>query len=276
MRGGGLRMLVDTGEGWRLLTVPSAFEIGLRDCRWIYQLADRTIAVSVIASGDEPVMQWRVNVVGERCRFLVFGHLTLGEHEFAHAARMQIDASRRQFTFRPDPDDKWGRHYPKAVFHLVTSTPESIETIGGDELLHADGKRRGGPFAALRTHPTTTFASAAVASMCDSKRAASLAAKYTGHVDDSTMLAGSVRYWRNITRGIRIKGPDAGAKAMDTIFPWLAHDAMVHLTVPHGLEQYTGAAWGTRDACQGPMELLLTLEHAAPAKAIFRIIFAQQ
>ena len=60
------------------------------------------------------------------------------------------------------------------------------------------------------------------------------------------------------------------------MFPWLAHDAMMHLTAPHGLEQYTGAAWGTRDVCQGSIELLLSLEHDAPAKEILRILFAQQ
>ena len=51
---------------------------------------------------------------------------------------------------------------------------------------------------------------------------------------------------------------------------------MIHLTVPHGLEQYTGAAWGTRDVCQGPVEFLLALEHDATVKEILRIIFAQQ
>jgi cellobiose phosphorylase len=51
---------------------------------------------------------------------------------------------------------------------------------------------------------------------------------------------------------------------------------MMHLTVPHGLEQYTGGAWGTRDVCQGPVELLLSLEHDAPVKEILRIVFAQQ
>jgi cellobiose phosphorylase len=51
---------------------------------------------------------------------------------------------------------------------------------------------------------------------------------------------------------------------------------MVHLTVPHGLEQYTGAAWGTRDVCQGPVELLLALEHDEPVKQILRTVFAQQ
>jgi cellobiose phosphorylase len=51
---------------------------------------------------------------------------------------------------------------------------------------------------------------------------------------------------------------------------------MIHLTAPHGLEQYSIAAWGTRDVCQGPLELLLSLEHDGPAKAIPRVVFAQQ
>ena len=51
---------------------------------------------------------------------------------------------------------------------------------------------------------------------------------------------------------------------------------MVHLTAPHGLEQYTGGAWGVRDVCQGPLEYFLSLEHDEPAKAILRILFAQQ
>ncbi len=84
-RASGLRMLVETKDGWRLLTVPSAFEMWLSDSRWIYRLGERTITVSATVSGDEPAMQWRVTVEGEKCRFLVFGHLVLGEQEFANA-----------------------------------------------------------------------------------------------------------------------------------------------------------------------------------------------
>lgn len=277
-RGSGLRMLMDTGDGWRLLTVPSVFEIGLNDCRWIYKVGDRTIIISAIVSGDEPVVQWRVTVEGERCRFLVFGHLTLGENEFAHAGWVEIDAPQKRLTYRPDLDGQWGQRYPQAVYHLVTSTPESVEIVGADELLYADGKRRAGGFASLRTCLTNKFVFAVVGSMRDAKRAEVLAAKYAHGVDDAAVLAHSVRYWRNVTRGIRIKSSsaDADAEAIDTMFPWLAHNAIVHLTVPHGLEQYMGAAWGTRDVCQGPMELLLSLEHDEAAKAILRIIFAQQ
>jgi 1,2-beta-oligoglucan phosphorylase len=275
-RGSGLRMLVDIKNKWRLLTVPSAFEMGLNDCRWIYRLEERTITVSAIVSCDEPAMQWRVTVEGEACRFLVFGHLVLGEQEFAPAARWKIDTGRKSFVFRPDSDSLWGQRYPEAAYRLVTSTPEQIEAVGGDELLYPDGKRRSGAYAAIRTRPTNAFVFAVAGSLTDTKRAEVLAAKYAGDVDQATMLARSDRAWRKITRGVRVRNAKGDAKAVDTIFPWLTHDAMIHLTVPHGLEQYTGAAWGTRDVCQGPLELLLSLEHDGPVKEMLRIVFAQQ
>jgi cellobiose phosphorylase len=277
-RGSGLRMLAETEDGWRLLTVPSAFEMGLNDCRWIYRLGERAITVSAAVSGDEPAVQWRVAVEGKKCRFLVFGHLVLGEQEFAHAGRMEIDARRKQFAFRPDPDFLWGKQYPHAVYHLVTSTRRQVEAVGGDELLYADGKRRSGAYAAIRTRRTSEFAFAVVGSMTDLRQAKALAAKYAKPVADETVLTGSDRFWRKVTRGVRVRSDNHGAdaEALDTIFPWLAHDAIVHLTAPHGLEQYTGGAWGVRDVCQGPLEYFLSLEHDEPAKAILSILFAQQ
>ncbi len=277
-RASGLRMLMETKEGWRLLTVPSAFEMGLNDCRWIYRLGERTVTVSATVCGDEPAMQWRVAVEGPRCRFLVFGHLVLGEQEFGPGGRVEIGSKRKRFTFRPDLDDRWGQQYPEAVYRLVTSTPGRVEAIGGDELLYTDGKRRSGGYAAIRTRPTNEFVFAVVGSMTDAKQADALSSKYAEAVDEAVMLKPADRFWLNLTRGVRVKSakdsPDA--LAVDTVFPWLAHDAMIHLTAPHGLEQYTGGAWGTRDVCQGSIELLLTLEHDQEVEEILRILFAQQ
>ena len=277
-RASGLRMLMETKDGWRLLTVPSAFEMGLNDCRWVYRLGQRTVTVSATVCGDEPAMQWRVSVEGPRCRILVFGHLVLGEQEFAHAGRVEIDSKRKRFTFRPDLNDRWGQQYPEGVYRLVTSTPGRIEAIGGDELLYADGKRRSGGYAAFRTKPTNEFAFAIVGSMTDAKQADALASKYSKSVDEAEMLKPADRFWRNLTRGVRVRSAkdSADALAVDTALPWLAHDGMIHLTAPHGLEQYTGGAWGTRDVCQGSIELLLTLEHDHAVKDILRILFAQQ
>ncbi|MBX6321426.1 MAG: cellobiose phosphorylase [Rhodospirillaceae bacterium] len=286
-RGSGLRMLADAGQGWRLLAVPSVFEMGLSDCRWLYRLDDRTIAVHAMVSGEEAAMQWLVSVDGPPCRFLVFGQLVLGEREFEHAGRVSIDAARRRAVFRPDPRWLWGERYPEARYLLVTSTPDAVDAIGGDELLYEDGAARCGGHVALRTGPVGAFVFAVVGDLRDPAAAERLAARYEAGVPATAMLAPAARYWRHVTRELRLVprasaggGPggvaQADVTALDTVMPWLAHDAMVHLTVPHGLEQYTGAAWGTRDVCQGPVEFLLALEHDAPVRDVLRIVFAEQ
>ena len=275
-RASGLRVLVGMQDGWRLLTIPSAFEMGLSDCRWIYVLADRVITVRAMAAGDDPAMQWRITVDGMPCRFLVFGHVVLGEREFEHAGIVDCNTTKRRFTFRPDPDSLWGRCYSSAAYHLVTSTPHAIDTLGGDELLYADGAPGSGTHVAIATLATREFRFAVVGSLTDSEEAARLAAKYEHTRDDSELLAPATRFWTSVTRGYRLSGRSAEAAALDASLPWLAHDAMIHLTVPHGLEQYTGAAWGTRDVCQGPVEFLLSLEHDEPVRQILRIVFAEQ
>ncbi len=74
-----------------------------------------------------------------------------------------------------------------------------------------------------------------------------------------SLLAPARRYWGRVTRIFASRAAVPKVPRSTRLFPWLAHNAMIHLTVPHGLEQYTGAAWGTRDVCQGPVEFLLAL-----------------
>ena len=275
-RASGLRILADTGDGWRLLAVPSAFEIGLSDCRWIYHLNNRTVTVHAVAAGDDPAIQWQITVEGNPCRFLVFGHLVLGERELDQVGHIDIDVARKWFIFRPDPNGLWGQHYPDALYHLVVSTPAAVDMIGGDELLYTDGQPRGGAYAVIQTRSTRELCLAVVGSLRDAKESIALAGKYATVAKSAAMLAPAANYWKSVTRGLRLTGGHPDVSVINTIFPWLAHNAMMHLTVPHGLEQYTGAAWGTRDVCQGPVEFLLSLEHDQEVKKILRIVFAQQ
>jgi cellobiose phosphorylase len=186
------------------------------------------------------------------------------------------DPANRRFTFRPDPESIWGRHYPQAVYHLVTSTPDGVDAIGSDEVLCRERLPQDGAHMAIRTLPVREFCFAVVGSLTDPSEAARLAARYETTRDDRQPQASASEFWASVTRRSRIIGPAPGIAALDASLPWLVHDAMIHLSVPRGLEQYTAAAWGTRDVCQGPVEFLLALEHDEPVKQILRIVFAQQ
>jgi CRISPR-associated protein Csx3 len=51
---------------------------------------------------------------------------------------------------------------------------------------------------------------------------------------------------------------------------------MVHYLSPHGLEQYSGGGWGTRDVCQGPVEMLLALGRTQALRDVLCRVMAAQ
>src|SRR5690606_31104102 len=51
---------------------------------------------------------------------------------------------------------------------------------------------------------------------------------------------------------------------------------LVHYSVPHGLEQYSGAAWGTRDVMQGPEESFTATQKMDVVKTILKRVYSHQ
>jgi len=165
----------------------------------VYELGGRTLTITVAVAGEEPAVQWRAAIEGPPCRLLIVGQIVMGEQESAHAARLEIDARQKRFTFRPEPKGMWSERYPAAVYHLVTSTPECIEAIGSDELLYASEDARAGNgtggYAVLRTRPTNELVFAVVGSLTDASEADRLAATYSGPIAH-TPIPASARWTR--------------------------------------------------------------------------------
>src|SRR4030095_7503701 len=77
--------------------------------------------------------------------------------------------------------------------------------------------------------------------------------------------AAAVSAWRELSRELTLNGPEAIAPIRE-ILPWYGMNALIHFLTPYGLEQFSGAAWGTRDVCQGPIDLLLNLQKYEAAR----------
>ncbi len=282
-RGSGLRILVDQGEGWRLLTTPSLFENGLNDCRWIYEAGaggkPGRIVVHAFASVREPALRWRVKIDGPPARLLIAGHCVMGERELGQSAAVVVDAPAGRAMLRPDPASLWGQHYPESVYVWQADQPELTRRIGGSELLFADGEAApdgvgAEPWLVIETEPTNSFAFAITGSLSDAAAALKLADDAAGW--DALAEAQAARaHWSRLTRGLGVAG-GGRAEGLSLALPWLVQNAVIHVSVPHGLEQYTGGAWGTRDVCQGPIEMLLALGHDAAARHIMLTVFAEQ
>ena len=150
----GQRVFVRDGETWRQLGVPSAFLMTPGDARWIYRLDDGLIEARVWCSSQQAAAFLELRVTaGPPRQFLVTHQLALGANEFDQAGELQVHADEGWIGCLVDPATPAARQLPGLCFAIAAAEPASVAALGSDELLYADGARRGGPYAVIRTRP---------------------------------------------------------------------------------------------------------------------------
>ncbi len=267
----GQRIFVELPEGYRLLDVPSAWEITPSTCRWVYAHAAGVIEVRLTARLDRHALELAMaTVVGPPARFLVSSHVALGGDDGADPIPVRFARDANGIVLHAPPDSDVGRRFPGRGFRIDPLAGTVVEQVGGDELLFADGRSRSQPFLVIVTTPGRSAGFRITGELIDA------AAPVSG--------GGSVepaRFWADLAGPVTLTVPSASPRAADAtrlqeILPWFAHDALIHYLAPRGLEQYSGGGWGTRDVCQGPVELLLALGRFEPIRDLLLRVFANQ
>jgi len=260
----GQRVFVELDGRWILLGTPSAFEMTPASCRWIYK--HRTSLIEVVASAPENRHELRLTIsvlAGDAARFLISHYIAINGDDGNALLPLRRELDRNGVFVKTVPDSDVGRRFPDGGFRITPADGTEIETIGGDELLFSDGVTHDQPFVCFLTHRT----------------------QIVELVIEGCLLPANENYstglWNGIATAIDVMAPSecplAPAVArLSEIFPWLAYNALVHYLSPRGLEQYSGGGWGTRDVCQGPVELLLALGRFEPVRDLLCRVFRQQ
>jgi len=278
VRSSGLRIFVrDQPTGvWQLLGVPSAFEMAAEGCRWLYQCDGRAIVVACTTSEESPVLKFTVTA-DVPVELLFSAEIAAAPTEYDHSATLIVDARRGRLTVRPSAESLISAKHPDRALHIVAHDAADAAALGGDELLFADGRSRGLPYAAIRTRAITSFMLSLVGTDGPNKpnangHAARPPARSTvPHRDDPAA------FWNELTADVHIATPQSvHAGTLQDTLRWFARDATIHLSAPRGLEQANGGAWGVRDVCQGPIEFLLSYGHTSIAADILLKLFSQQ
>jgi len=263
-RSHGQRVFVEINGTWKLLGTPTAFEIQAESCRWIYKYEGGMI--EVLSSAPETNHELRLSLkilAGPTARFLISHHVAINGDDGLSPGPANYQLVGKSIHVHAIPDSDVGRRFPQGTFQIEPCDGTQIDLIAGDELLFEDRVSRGEPFLCLLTLPTS---------------AAELVIR--GNLVDSNIPL-KPGFWDSISADLAISAPDASAHAnvaerMAEIFPWFVNNALVHYLSPRGLEQYSGGGWGTRDICQGPLELLIALGQYAPIRDLLCRVFRQQ
>ncbi len=259
-RSQGLRLFVDTGAGWQQLGLPSAFEIADSTCRWIYKHADGLIEVrsDAMAAPDEMRLRMRV-LSGVPLRVLLSLHVSLGGDDGGGDALLpRLEVQGRQLFIGVPAGSELADPFPDGGFALQLDADSALARVGGDELLYPDACSRGEPFVCLSTDALGEFG-----------------LTLQGRLVQSAPVPG-----KTLTLPVWAAPPTSPLQHLSAqladILPWYRHNALVHYLSPRGLEQYSGGGWGTRDVCQGPLEMLLALGQVAPVRDLLLRVYSAQ
>jgi 1,2-beta-oligoglucan phosphorylase len=264
-RAAGLRVFVEDGARWVLLDLPSAYRMGPCRAQWLYRSKDLAVEVTTTAQTEVHAIDVEVRVVdGGPRRVLVAAHLAVGEDDDGMLpGSPEVVVGDQSVTVRPDPAGAHGggRTGRGLVVELGRGTVGA--EVGDDGPLFADGRSRDLPWLTMRTRPLVELALRLVGTLVPET-----ADPAPAGAANPAALTGSLDL-----------GPPPGHVGADRLrhfLPWLVHDALVHYLSPRGIEQYNGGAWGTRDVCQGPVELLLALDRPREVRALLLRVFAAQ
>ena len=265
-RSHGQRVFAEVDGQWHLLNMPSAFEMAVDVCRWLYQHDGGTIEVRAEARHDPQELTLSIQTLsGPPTRFLVSHHVALNDDDGSAPGPAFWHREGEKIVLAPAPHTELGRRFPNGTFHIEPLAGTKVQRVGGDELLFLDERSRQQPFVCIITAPASGVGLTIRAQLVPAESTAPLRAEpAVGLIPRITMTAPS-------------SSPHAERLAhVADMIPWFTQNALVHYLSPRGLEQYSGGGWGTRDVCQGPVEMLLALERPEAVRDLLLRVMKQQ
>lgn len=266
----GQRLYVEMDGVFRLLTMPSLFEMGFNYARWYYKTEQDTLVVTNYTTLDTPEIRMHVkSVQGREYRYLVTNQITMNVNEYETPAR--ISERDGVLVIQAHTSAPSAEKYPNLEYRMrVDGAAVKI----GDETRLASGVHPGdGSLIALQLGT-----------------AAEWTLTMEGVLEGEVVLP-SMRsfeeekeayraFYAEVMNGFRLSLPNEASGEdlfkVNALAWWYTHNMLVHYSVPHGLEQYGGAAWGTRDVCQGPVEYFMATHKYEQVRDILKMVYSHQ
>jgi len=265
----GQRIFIELEGEVYLLGNPSAFEMGLNHCRWIYKYNSRIFQIRTWSSVNHPVVYTDFKVLDGDPVSLMISH----QFDQVNTWKVTKNLQKSEYAFQAT-DGMITEKFPEAQFRLNIYQPGPQRISDVTSLITgSENKTEHDTFLILRMEETPSFFLSFTGELQEKH------AHTPNHDPDLQWLADrseAISFWDRLSLGLKINGSDEDSLAINEILPWYGNNAMVHFLTPYGLEQFSGAAWGTRDVAQGPIELLLQTEKYEEARKVLLTVFRHQ
>ncbi|MBC1399460.1 GH36-type glycosyl hydrolase domain-containing protein [Listeria fleischmannii] len=248
----GLRIYLRENEKLHLLTMPTAFEMQTNRAKWIYVLADDTLIVETkLSNGSKKVSVAIYSEQGKKYDFVMTNQISMGPNEYENEFSRVEKNGILFYTPKDNP------RYPNLAYHVSGDFDEVT-----DERFIAE--------SAVGTADLDCFIyTQTEAAHLDIQ--ATLNGEFFAEKEETTEA-----FYEALLSKFKLSHDSTFAEKYNITAYWYAHQMLIHYASPHGLEQGSGAAWGTRDVSQGPFEFFLATGHKAVLRSLILKVFSHQ
>ncbi|BCN31622.1 GH36-type glycosyl hydrolase domain-containing protein [Anaeromicropila herbilytica] len=265
LKNSGQRMYVRIDGKYRLLTLPSLYEMGMNYSKWYYKLSDDTLIITVYTCTSHSDLVMEVSSEEKKSYdYIITNQIVMGNNEYTKD--IEYTTIKDGLRFELDTDQYPGLHYDLTL-------PGQTYTLSDDRIFFEEGIAFDETFLTISLEQNSGFELRINGYLSDDEELSNKQYSF------ETEKASALEFYQSLIRGFELNHPNQYNEQIDILNQtayWYAHNAMIHFSMPHGLEQPGGAAWGTRDICQGPMEFFLATENYDLAKQIILNIYSHQ
>lgn len=264
----GQRIYVKIDGKYQILAMPALYEMGINYSKWYYKIADDTLMVTSFASSKASDIVLRMSSKnGVKYDIIVTNQLVMGDCEFQNP--VEFEQNGNVLCFKPVKENWQNSPYQDLHYNIIL---ENEAQISDDKIFFEDNISRNGSLLTIKVDNTDRF----MLTIQGRTEACEFALeKHCFKCEKQVYLD----FYKKLCCNFKLTiGSDLQAELdrLNASIIWYSHNAMTHFAVPHGLEQPGGAAWGTRDVCQGPIEYFLVTGHYTLARTVLINIFEHQ
>ncbi|GGF59286.1 hypothetical protein GCM10010912_00580 [Paenibacillus albidus] len=265
----GQRIYVQLGGEYRLLTMPSLFEVGFNYARWVYRTQEECFIITNYTTADSPEIFLNVRTEsGKAYRYLVTNQITMNVNEYELPYEVRQDGG--ALTFSADRNALSASEYPELQYTFKVQGAELA--LRDESVLVSPAEAQEAPLAVLELSASKDW-TLRIEGLLEGQ-----AAESSGRGVEAEITAYR-EFYAGVMNGFRLtreNGDEGELFKVNALAWWYTHNMLVHYSVPHGLEQYGGAAWGTRDVCQGPVEYFMATHKYGQVREILLTVYAHQ
>ncbi|WP_078379046.1 GH36-type glycosyl hydrolase domain-containing protein [Sutcliffiella halmapala] len=269
MKTSGQRIYLEVDGTYQLLTMPSLFEIGFNYARWFYKTADDMIVITNYTVVNSPEVQLHVRSdKGKQYRYLVTNQVSMNNNELEVPFVMKNEGN--TLSFFADKSSDSANTYPDLSYKVAVEGTSF--TVDNETKLVANATPNSASLVVLEMGATSEWTMTIQGLLYGEE--IPLVKR-----DAATEIESYRAFFQNVMNGFKLTQNNESTEELEKVNAlawWYTHNMLVHYSVPHGLEQYGGAAWGTRDVCQGPTEYFMATQKYDSVKEIIKKVYSHQ